>query len=146
MSWKLGSPSRNRMRLASLSACFISSIDSSYSFFSSFFRPQLPAMRECRKYWLIEVSSFLSARLRNSRTLASPRMGLLQVGTRARAYAPGLAADLTLLIRVTGRLAALECDLVVRRGRVAAIERVAQLLVGARHALAATGAQAGGLA
>jgi hypothetical protein len=36
--------------------------------------PQSFRMRECRKYWLMAVSSFLSAWLRNSMTLASPFM------------------------------------------------------------------------
>src|SRR5919197_4994925 len=54
------------------SACFISSIDSFFSNSSSFFSPQLPNMRACRKYWLIAVSSLNSTLFRCCTTLGSP--------------------------------------------------------------------------
>src|SRR5882672_1834039 len=60
------------MRSMSRSACFISSIDSFFSYSSSFFRPQLPNMRAWRKYWLTAVSSLNSTLLRCCTTLASP--------------------------------------------------------------------------
>src|SRR5438045_2228585 len=74
-SWRFGRPSRNRMRSISRSACLISSIDSFFSYSSSFFRPQLPNMRACRKYWLIAVSSLNSTLFRCCTTLGSPFIG-----------------------------------------------------------------------
>ena len=59
------------MRSMSSSACFISSMDWSYSYFASLETPQFRSIRECRKYWLIAVSSFLSTRLRYSLILGS---------------------------------------------------------------------------
>ena len=57
---RLGKPSNIKMRSISLSACFISPMDSSYSFFAIFSNPQCLYMRACRKYWLIAVSSLVS--------------------------------------------------------------------------------------
>src|SRR5690606_30363662 len=75
---RLGSPSRKRMRSIRRSACFISSMDSLYSCSASSFRPQLPYIRECRKYWLMAMSSLYSALFRCVMTCASPFMaGLL---------------------------------------------------------------------
>src|SRR5581483_8145855 len=71
---RFGSPSRKRMRSISRSACFISSTDSSYSWRPSFSSPQFRNMRECRKYWLIDVSSFVRTALRCSMTFLSPCM------------------------------------------------------------------------
>src|SRR3989344_6626042 len=73
-SCRLGRPSSVKMRSMSLSACFISPIDSSYSFLASLSKPQCLSMRWCRKYWLVAVSSFLSCALSSSMTLASPFM------------------------------------------------------------------------
>jgi NhaB family Na+:H+ antiporter len=60
--------------LISLSACFISSMDSLYSCLPSFSRPQSSYMRACRKYWLIATSSFPRILLRCWMTLTSPFM------------------------------------------------------------------------
>src|SRR5215472_11537550 len=68
---RLGRPPRKRIRWISESACFISSMDSSYSFFDSSDTPQFASILECRKYWLMAVSSFLRILLRNSIVLAS---------------------------------------------------------------------------
>src|SRR5438067_12484740 len=90
-SWRFGRPSRNRMRSISRSACFISSIDSFFSYSSSFFRPQLPNIRACRKYWLIAVSSLNSTLFRCCTTLGSPFIGGLR--GKARFDAEALAAS-----------------------------------------------------
>src|SRR5690349_15233029 len=71
-SCRFGSPSRKRMRSIKRSACFISSIDSFFSYSSSFFSPQLPNMRAWRKYWLIAVSSLNSTLFKCCTTFASP--------------------------------------------------------------------------
>ncbi|MNW02811.1 hypothetical protein D3C71_1986550 [compost metagenome] len=73
-SCRLGMPSRNRMRLISLSACFISSMDSLYSCLPSFSRPQSSYMRACRKYWLIATSSLPRILFRCWMTFLSPFM------------------------------------------------------------------------
>ncbi len=62
------------------SACFISSIDSSFSCSSSRSRPQWPNMRECRKYWLIAVSSFFSTAFKCFSILGSPFMRATPIG------------------------------------------------------------------
>src|SRR5438067_2321354 len=74
---RLGRPSSIRMRSMSLSACFISPIDSSYSFLPSRPKPQWRYMRACRKYWLIAVSSLVSCALRWRMMVGSPFMGCL---------------------------------------------------------------------
>ena len=74
------------MRWISLSACCISSIDSSYSLAPSLMTPQSLRIRECRKYWLIAVSSFLRTALRYFDDL---RVALSSVGDlRSRAGTP----------------------------------------------------------
>src|SRR6185369_1766290 len=53
---------------------------------SSFFSPQLPNMRACRKYWLIAVSSLNRILFRCSRTLVSPFI-VLSPGSKRRIVA-----------------------------------------------------------
>ena len=58
----------------SASACFISSTDSWWMCFASLPRPQFSHIRECRKYWLIAVSSLRRTLFRCAMTLGSPFM------------------------------------------------------------------------
>src|SRR6185503_12756067 len=69
-----GIPSRKRIRSMILSACFISPIDSSCIFFASVSKPQFFSIFAWTKYWLIAVSSVVSARFSASMTLESPFM------------------------------------------------------------------------
>src|SRR3990172_4401454 len=62
------------MRSITLSACFISSIDSSRILCQRRSYPQFSHMRACRKYWLMAVSSFVSTWFRRSMTFALPFM------------------------------------------------------------------------
>src|SRR5438045_41424 len=121
-SCKFGSPSRNRIRSMRRSACFISSIDSFFSYSSSFLRPQLPNILACRKYWLIAVSSLKSTLLRCWMTLASPFIAVLR-----ELAMPSLARSL-------GRA----CEDLAAQARARLLEQIA----GAFPAAAAAGTQA----
>src|SRR6516225_613997 len=70
--WRLGRPSRKRMRSINLSACFISSMDSSYSCLPARSKPQFLYILACRKYWFIAVSSCVSCLFNSCRTFLSP--------------------------------------------------------------------------
>ena len=53
------------MRSISFSACFISPIDSSRCFFARSWKPQSAHIFDWQKYWLIAVSSMVSAPLKS---------------------------------------------------------------------------------
>src|SRR5581483_2122311 len=59
-SFIFGVPSRNRIRSISFSACFISEMDSSLSFWARRRYPQFLHIVACKKYWFTAVSSALS--------------------------------------------------------------------------------------
>src|ERR1700736_1468654 len=63
------------MRSVSHSAWCISSIDSARVCPASSVNPQLSCIFECRKYWLIAVSSLVNCSLSSLRTSGSPCMG-----------------------------------------------------------------------
>ena len=70
----LGSASSSRMRSMSFSASRISSTDSSWYLEANRSYPQLPAIFEAAKYWLMAVSSAVSASFKNSMTSGDPCM------------------------------------------------------------------------
>src|SRR3954471_15001723 len=61
------------MRSVIFSACFISSIDSSRVYAASLVNPQFCCIFECRKYWLIAVSSLVSCSFKREMISESPR-------------------------------------------------------------------------
>src|SRR6478736_6234520 len=63
-----------RMRLVISSACCISSNDSLRVCSAISVNPQFACILECRKYWLIAVSSLVNCSLSNFRTSGSPCM------------------------------------------------------------------------
>ncbi|CKR39833.1 Uncharacterised protein [Mycobacterium tuberculosis] len=62
------------MRSVISSACRISSNDSARVWAASSVKPQLSCILECRKYWLIAVSSLVNCSLSRRRTSGSPCM------------------------------------------------------------------------
>src|SRR5262249_24814635 len=66
------------MRSMSLSAWFISPSDSSYCFLASLEYPQFLHIFAWQKYWLMAVSSMVSAQFRDSSTWSLPRMRRLR--------------------------------------------------------------------
>src|SRR5918999_368081 len=63
------------MRSVSVSACRISSMDSSRVCFASRVKPQFSCILACRKYWLIAVSSAVSCSFSSAITSLSPSIG-----------------------------------------------------------------------
>ena len=66
----------------SFSACFLSPIDSSWCFFARSWKPQSAHIFDWQKYWLIAVSSMVSAPLSPAMTSDCPFMILLLLSTR----------------------------------------------------------------